>query len=302
MPDLPVYERWRDVPTGFYTKTQLADLDLPRQAGGPVAAYVATRDWRDRKTTVPLYAWGESVPSPASLAQLEAARRRGGAGRVCDGCGARPDRPAIAGDGGRHWCPACARIQRLRAAVAAAAAGRIDAVLWAAGLIAADAPPAVVVRAWEITRPPSPAGRRNPRPIAVRVDAVDTTGVRLVDATLRLAGPRVRAVPENAVDPATLAEPMRRLLTAPVIVTWSGGEVDQLRWLYDIERPKDWPPAYIGGNPNALWRRATCWRGEVDPDDPRLELRGALDPGTAERTLLVLRRMAATDLTATASP
>ncbi|MEH0823443.1 MULTISPECIES: hypothetical protein [unclassified Micromonospora] len=302
MPDLPMYERWRDVPDGLYTKTQLADLDLPRQPGGPVAAHVVIRDWRDRKTTVPLYAWQESVPSPASLAQLEAARRRGGAGRVCDGCGARPDRPTIAGDGDRHWCPACARIQRLRSAVAAAAAGRIDAVLWAADLLAPDAPPAVVVRVRQITRPPSPAGRRNPEPIAARVDAVDTTGTRLVDATLRLAGPRVRAVPDDAVDPAGLAGPMRRLLTEPVIVTWSGGEIDSLWRLYDVDRPRLWPPAYIGGNPDALWRRATCWRGEVDVDDPRLELRSALDPGNAERTLLMLRRMAATDLTATASP
>lgn len=287
MPELPTYEGWRRVPDGLYTKTQLAGLDLPRLPGGPVRAYVETRDWRDRKTSLALYRLNESVPSPASASQLDAARRRGGAGRVCDGCGARPERPCVDGDGGR-WCTACSRLRALRTAIIAAGERRTEAAGWAAGILDPALPPAVVLHVRQLFRSPAPSGRRNPDPVAVVVDAVDTAGIRLVDATIRIAGPRVRAVPVDAVDPAAIEEQICTLLAAPVIVTWTGGTAGILHRLYGVEQPAGW----YGGNPNALDWRATAWRGDLDPDT--LTPRPALHPGRADRMLLILRRMAAT--------
>lgn len=280
------YQGWRQVPAGLHSKTQLGDLDLPRVPGGPVRAHVETYDWRDKKTSVPLYALAESVPSPATIGQLEAARRRGDGGRVCDRCGAYPDRPLPAD--GEGLCMACNRARRLLEATDQAARDRVDVARWAAGILDPAMPPAVVLHVRQFFRPPAPSGRRNPDPIAVAVDAVDTTGARLVTATVRIAGPRVRSVPADAVDPAAIEEQICALLAAPVIVTWTSGTTRILRTLYGIDPPASW----YGGNPNDLDWRATLWRGDVDPDT--LTCRSALHPGRADRMLLILRRMAAT--------
>jgi len=301
--DLIVYPGWRTVPAGLYSKTQLADLDLPRVPGGPQRAWVETSNWRGKKDHFELYRLSESVPSPATAAQLQAARARSfgsdhTGGRVCGECGARPDRPvpelgAVTGsahlpDGDaeptRRLCLACARVVRLRAAVAAAARTRTEAARWAARVLAA-APP--VVRVDEVFRPPAPSGRRNLEPVALCVDAVTAISGRRVQATIRLAGPRVKAVPPDAVDPGSLAEVLRPLLAAEMVVTWRREELRPLLRLYYADA-LTWPR----GGHNSLWERATWWRGEVDPDT--LVVRHAIDPGTAERTLLLLRRMAAT--------
>ncbi|MGC5664948.1 hypothetical protein ACN261_31945 [Micromonospora sp. WMMD723] len=296
MADLPVHEGWRRVPSGLYSRTQLADLDLPRLPGGPVRAYVDAPNWRGRREVVELYSLAEATPSPASIWHLEAARARAGAGRVCEGCGARPDRPVpvlghVAGadhltdgeaDASRHLCLACARAVRLRAAVAAAAGARAEAGRWAAEVTGAGLS---VVRCTEVLRPPAPSGRRNLAPVALRVDAVDAVGTELLRVTIRLAGPRVRAVPADAVDPATVDERIRSLLTARA-VTWRAEELTPLLCRYY----PDWRtrPRVV---PYALRERVTWWRGEVDPDN--LAVRTAIDPVTADRTLLILRRMAA---------
>ncbi|MEV6798519.1 hypothetical protein AB0M91_09245 [Micromonospora rifamycinica] len=295
MADLTVYEGWRRVPDGLFSKTQLADLDLPRLPGGPVRAYADVANWRGKKEFVELFALAEATPSPASIWHLEAARARAGAGRVCQGCGARPDRPVpvlghVAGadhltggeaDESRHLCLACARAVRLRAAVAAAAGPRAAAARWAAEVVAAGLP---VIRCTEVLRPPAPSGRRNLSPVALRVDAVDAVGTELLRVTIRLAGPRVRAVPVDAVDPATVDERVRSLLSAPA-VTWRAEELTPLlRWYYPDWRTR---PHVV---PCALRERVTWWRGEVDPDS--LTVRTAIDPVTAARTLLILRRMA----------
>ncbi len=288
MPDLIVYEGWRNVPAGLYSRSQLSDLDLPRVPGGPVRARVATRDWRDRKTTVDLYALAESQPSPATIGQLEAARRRAGASRVCDGCGARPDRP-LTGNG-LYLCRVCTRIRQLREYLDKAAADRAHVVAWAREILTPDLLPPYVLRVKPIRRPPAPSGRQNPEAIALRVDAVDTTGRRLVDTTIRVAGPKVRAVPADAVDPDTVAEQIRTLLAAPVIVTWTSHEDSPLRLLYGAD------PLRLPSNPNDLSWRATYWRGDINPDSYHFTRQTAIHPGRADRTLLLLRRMAATEI------
>lgn len=296
MVDVPVHEGWRRVPSGLFSKTQLADLDFPRVPGGPVRAYADVPNWRGKKDFVELFALRESVPSPATAAVLDAARGRVKGGRVCEECGARPDRPVpelghVSGSahladgeahGTRHLCLACARVVRLRAAVATAARTRADATQWAAEVFAAEPR---VVRVDEVLRPAAPSGRQNPDPVALRVDAVDAAGGRLVQATIRLAGPRVKAVPDGAVTPNSVEEQIRPLLVAPVVVTWRESELTPLLRLYHGRE------VYAGTNRNSLRQRAGYWRGEVDPD--HLTVRSAIDPTTADRTLLLLRRMAA---------
>ncbi|MEW2383355.1 hypothetical protein AB0873_14870 [Micromonospora sp. NPDC047707] len=285
MPEIPVHQGWRTVPAGLFSRSQLAALDLPRVPGGPVRARVATRDWRDRKTTVDLYSLAESEPSPATLGQLEAARARAGASRVCGGCGARPDRP-LPYEG---LCRVCARIRQLREHLDKAAADRAHVVQWARGILTPDLLTPYLLRVTPVRRPPARSGRQNPEAIALRVDAVDTAGRRLVDATVRVAGPRVRGVPADAVDPDTVAEQIRALLAAPVVVTWGSREDAPLRLLYGAD------PLRLPSNRNDLSWRATYWRGDVDPDSYPFARRTAIHPGSAERMLLLVRRMAATE-------
>lgn len=281
--ELPDYQGWRQVPWGLFSKTQLADLDFPRVPGGPVRAHVQTRDWNGRKSTVALYRLGESVPSPAGAGQLDAARRRSDpAARVCTDCGARPDRPVVAGR-----CPACAQIARIRSALAVAADDRVRVVEWARTILVPQLLPAVILRVVEVLRPPAPSGRQDLAAVALRVDAVDVAGRRLVDATIRLAGPRVKAVPADAVAPDDVADQIRTVLGRHPLVTWDDTGLWSLRKLYDVDPPHSW----YGGNPNGLARRAAQWRGEIDPQS--LGLRSAIHPGSADRMLLLLRRMAA---------
>ncbi|MFF4260287.1 hypothetical protein ACFY1L_55070 [Streptomyces sp. NPDC001663] len=49
------FSYWGEVPANIYmTKTQLKDLDLPRQPGGPVRATVDGRDGAGRRDTFDL--------------------------------------------------------------------------------------------------------------------------------------------------------------------------------------------------------------------------------------------------------
>ncbi|MEV0805751.1 hypothetical protein [Micromonospora sp. NPDC050200] len=313
MADLPVYEGWRRVPSGLFSKTQLADLDFPRVPGGPVRAYADVANWRGKKEFVELYALPESLPSLATAAQLEAARARArptaGTIRVCEGCGAHPDRPVTAvdvrpSDGPTvpatvaRLCPACARIARLQDALRKAADLRALHARWAAEVLDPQRSPSVVVRVDEVLRPPAPSGRQNPAPVALVVDAVDATGRRLIDATIRLAGTRVKAVPAGALAPNAIEEQVRAALSG-VVVTWMPAELWHLRRVYRMTTS---PGSYAQPNPHDLKLRATYWRGEIDPQAHGLTYRTAIDPGTADRTLLLLRRMAATDLSAEQGP
>ncbi|MFJ2864142.1 hypothetical protein [Kitasatospora sp. NPDC087314] len=71
----------------------LGDLDLSRQPAGPVRATIDIRDPAGRKATYDLYDVRESIPSPATAAQLDAAAARRTISRTCEDCGAHPDAP-----------------------------------------------------------------------------------------------------------------------------------------------------------------------------------------------------------------
>ncbi|MEV7776530.1 hypothetical protein [Kitasatospora sp. NPDC086791] len=113
---VPSYTWWGALPVHLVTKTQLADLDLPRQPGGPVRAHITAKGPSGRKDTFALFDVRESVPTSATAAQLAAAaaRRTTGA-RTCEQCGARPEIPCAKVDG---WllCRTCAHIHHLRQA------------------------------------------------------------------------------------------------------------------------------------------------------------------------------------------
>lgn len=289
MSEQPTFHGWHSVPGHLWTRTQLVVNDLPRIPGGPVSGWVKTRDWRERPATVALFDARESTPTRASLAQLEAAgRRRSAARRRCGDCGAMPERPLFAEDrsDGRARCPACTHIAALRAELARVSEARADASRWAAALLA-QTNTAAVVHIEQVLRPPAPSGRRNPHPVAVRVEILDPAGEVLVDATVRTGGPRARAMPPDAVDVASVAERLDLLVRTRALIVWSHDALAPL-WRYVLARPS---PAWSGpGASRSMAGRVAHWRGELDPHTG--VLRTPLPPGRADRMLLLLRRMA----------
>lgn len=279
---LAEYQGWWEVPPDLMTQTQLAGLDLPR-VPGPQRAWVKAPGWRGKKEWMPLFRVEESPPSPASAVKLRAAdgRRKQ---RGCARCGCAPDR-ALSDD--VPTCLACSRIAFLTDRVARAQEDRVNAVRWAWEVL--EVPGIVFVRSWEVLRPPAPSGRQNLEPVAFGVEVADLSGRVVLSELVRLAGPRVRSVPEDAVDLAGVEGRLREVMAAERLVTWGDRPVWALHKLGPERRP-----GWYGGNPDALAPKARQWRAVVDPD--RGELRPALHPGRADRMWLLVRRMADTVL------
>ena len=283
------YTWWSQVPEYLRTKTQLADLDLPRIPGvGPVDA-IHTRGPHGRKDTFDLYDATASLPSPASAKQLESARaRQDPAARRCSECGARPDYPPTnhkdAASG--RWAPlcrACLYIARLREAQRYNAAARERTIAQAAVLLAEDR--AAVVHLTVITPPPGENGRAR-RPVALLVDAVTPSGIRLARTPIRLARSRSTLVPDGALPEAEAVPALREQFAGRDVVQWAVGS------LAPIEA------ALIGpADPQrrreliTLDRKVAEWRGEIDPTFNRLAT--SLDPGRADLMALLIRRIAA---------
>jgi hypothetical protein len=288
--EIPTHGGWWNVPAGLMSKTQLADLDLPRVPGGPVRADVETENWRGKKDVVSLYRLDESTPSNATMGQLESARARSTTLRVCGDCGARPDRPpAVSADGPVARCTACATIARLRAAQNDVRSKRAAAIDWARTTLAPATVPALVMHVEEVLRPAAPSGRQSKNPIAYRVDAVNTDGAVVLAATVRATVSNVRSMPVDAVHPRDVADQLARIAGAELVVTWDAYDVSPLHRLAGVERPKGW----YGGNPNLLRHWAAWWRADINPLD--CTPRTAVPPGRADRMLLLLRRMANTE-------
>ena len=111
------YAGWWQVPAHLLPATALATLEFPRTPGGcqPVA-WVEGRDWRDRKTSIPLYDARACPPTKATARQLAAAAARSGRPHTCADCGARCQRPLLLDpEDRRPRCPACRQLARLRA-------------------------------------------------------------------------------------------------------------------------------------------------------------------------------------------
>ncbi|MFG2919007.1 hypothetical protein ACGF0D_39785 [Kitasatospora sp. NPDC048298] len=135
---VPSYARWAEVPDHLRTRTQLAALDLPRQAAGPVRATIETRNpGTGRKDEFDLYDVRESVPTAATAAQLlSAGVRRTTNTRTCEDCGAHPETPCTPAADGRALCGTCAHITRLRIRQAEIRAAAQDVAETAARLLA----------------------------------------------------------------------------------------------------------------------------------------------------------------------
>jgi hypothetical protein len=297
---MTTYAGWWEVPPHLMPATALAELEYPRTADGQrPAGWVETRDWRDKKATAALYDARTCPPTKATARQLEAAsgtstrRQR----HTCADCGAHCQRPLpplheVPGSG--PLCPACRHIALLRRAQADAATARQGSAERAAELLAwIDA---AVVQVDLTVPPPTPSGRARP-PTAARVRAVDLQGDRLVDVLVRLVGPRAHHVPAGAVSREDAGPAVRRL-QGRRLIAWHDPDLQRLREVApDLNRADEhagWNRLY--GFPRervaVLWWLATQWRGQLDPHTRTLI--ACLPPGTPDRLLLMLRRIAAT--------
>jgi hypothetical protein len=283
------YAAWSDVPAHiFMTKTQLADLDLPRKPG-PVAATVDGYDFRDKKTVIELYRVSESVPSPASARALTAARTRTGAPdpRRCTDCDARPQLSCTAYQDGARRCQACTHIHRLRTLQRAAADARAHATARAAELLAGQR--LAVVHVDLTDRGTTPSGNRR-SPSAGHLTALDHTGKVLITTLMRLVGPRSDGIPEGAVSPDDAALPLRTALSGRVVLRWGW---DGLGPVSAALRTAGWtdviPSGY--GSTYDLQTLTAQWRGDLDPRTTHA--RPVIEPGRADRMLYLLQQIAA---------
>lgn len=270
------YERWSDVPRHLMTATGLASLDYPRTPI-EVVATVDGYDHRSKPQVYDLYDAAQSPPNRTTVGRLTPQRWQG---RVCTDCGAAAQRPLV--DAEPRRCPACAHIAAIRKRQALFADNRRHAIARAREILGWDRMTVVQV---DVTTPPrTPSGRIRPS-TAIRVQAVDAAGAQLADLTVRLVSPRAQWVPAAAVDPDVARPRLTEALSGRPLVCWSVSELYALRThLPGVEGPRR-QSAYVSGD-------SAAWRGMVD--HRTLELIPELHPGTPDRLLLHLRRMADT--------
>jgi hypothetical protein len=288
-----VYEGWRQVPDGLMTATQLGELEYPRLPLGRPTAWVTTYDWRDKKTEVALYDARQCPPTKSSAKALTAAAARSTRGRVCADCGARCERPIPADVGDRPLCPVCRLVVQLRVAQQGIAAGRATLVAQAQEWLAR--PDVAIVQVDLVNPGPTPGGSAR-RDTAIRVAAVDVDGRRMVDALVSLVGPKARIVEPDAIPTADGAAIVHGALIGRPLIAWEGGEL--LALVRSLPHA-DWPERRWGSWDEdriaAVQPVSTRWRGQLDE---RRNLVPSLPPGTPDRVLLHLQRIAADDIAA----
>jgi hypothetical protein len=299
---MTTYQGWWEVPDHLMPATTLGELEYPRIANGqdPVA-WVDTRDWSDRKTSIPLYDARACPPTKATARQLSAAANRSGRQRTCADCGAHCQRPLTVDPGDRRpLCPACRQVARLRRRQAQLADARPLIAARARELLAWTA--VAVVQVDLHVPPPTPAGRRRP-PTAARVRAVGLDGGRLVDVLVRLVGPRAHHVPAGAVPAQEAVPKIHQAVLGSRLIMWSLLDLERLRLAAphpDLPRlphvpevsdiPQPYAPLPEHARAVAVEPMATRWRGQVDPHSRTLV--ACLAPGAPDRMLLMLRRIA----------
>ncbi len=300
---MSTYQGWWQVPDHLLAAA-LGELEYPGTAGRqqPVA-WVATWDWSDRKTSIPLYDARTCPPTKATARQLAVAATRSGRQRSCADCGARCQRPLTVDPHDRRpLCPACRHVARLRRWKAQLAARRPFIAERARELLPWTG--AAVVQVDLHVLPPTPAGRRRP-PTAARVRAVNLDGGRLVDVLVRLVGPRAHHVPADALAPEDAVPTIHEAVLGARLILWSIQDLDRLRVAAPHPDLPQLPHAYeVSDLPQphlpipehvqavAVEPMATRWRGQVDPHTRTLV--ECLAPGTPGRLLLMLRRIAET--------
>ncbi|MFI1831334.1 hypothetical protein ACH41E_33545 [Streptomyces sp. NPDC020412] len=290
------YHWWGEVPWTLASKSQLTRADLPREPAGPVRGYVAGRDFRGRDAEIALYDVAESRPTKASGVQLAAAdARRSTTVRVCTDCGAQGQLPLTERQG-RYLCAMCWRIATVVNTQVELRERRLENGAWARERLAG---PLAIVWVELVEAEPSPSGRRRP-PLAARVHVVDEAGRRLLDVLVRLAGPRTKGAPADAVEPAKAAVQMKEAFAERARVTW-GPLGTVVARMADLGYPAGAlgvsavglvESGSVGRWPDDVASRFAQWRGELDPATG--ELRKPWPPGSADRLWLCLRRMAET--------
>ncbi|HEV2636296.1 MAG TPA: hypothetical protein VGX23_14175 [Actinocrinis sp.] len=291
------YDNWRDVPEHYRTRTQLADLDLPRVPVGDPVAWIETRNAIGRRDCFDLYDATTSEPSPATAKTLEAAAaRRSAKNYCCQDCGARTDSPTTAlrlpgKSVPCELCRTCLHIGHLRRAQSARALARIDVTARAAAWVSRDT--AAVIEVTNHTPPPGESGRRKP-PVALTVQAVTPTGQPLADLSIRLRNSRHALVPPGALDRDTAFAQLRTILAGRAPIAWHARDLDPITLALI-------PDPFAVDDLSDHWRRpavrslhdaVATWRGELHPHTGRL-LAPSLRPGRADRMALLIRRMAA---------
>jgi hypothetical protein len=300
---MTTYTGWWQVPDHLLPATTLGELEFPRTPNGQdPAAWVDTRDWSDRKTSIPLYDARACPPTKATARQLAAAAARSGRQRTCTQCGAHCQRPlTVDPTDRRSLCPACRHLARLRRRQAELAATRPFIAARARELLAWGAGAAVVQVDLHVP-PPTAAGRRRPA-TAARVRAVDLDGGRLVDVLVRLVGPRAHHVPDGAIAPEAAMPAIHRAVAGRRLVMWG---IEDLEWLRHAAGIDDTLPHFYQvdslSQPHlpipehtravAVQPMATRWRGQVDPHTRTLV--ACLAPGAPDRLALLLHRIADT--------
>ncbi|CAL9677674.1 hypothetical protein SUDANB95_08001 (plasmid) [Actinosynnema sp. ALI-1.44] len=311
------FSSWSEVPWYLMTRTQLKELDLPRDpAGQPVAATVISYHKRNKGEAVPLFDARTCPPTAASVAQLTAAATRARNGHVCQDCGAHSERALLErhttgprGEPGTvlRLCHACWSIARIRAKQAEAAQHRRRLAEWAREVLSREG--LAVLWSEEVVPPAAPSGRARPV-TAVRLGACDIDARPLLDLTVRLVGPRAKWVPEGAISAEEAAPAILRALAGrPVLM--SDASVRQR--LQTLAHHEAWADAGAGGRKvDGEWvpytyeervrmselrhlvefvdNRVELWRGQVNPASGNIG--PALPAGSAQRLLLLLRRMA----------
>ncbi|MEU9079986.1 hypothetical protein AB0D22_35590 [Kitasatospora sp. NPDC048538] len=280
------YTWWGQLPAHLRTTTQLAALDLPRQPAGPVRATITARNpGTGKKGTWELYDVRESAPTAATGRQLAAAAARRTTSRACAECGARPETPCQYLDE-RQLCDVCAHTQRLRESQQTLAQERAAVANRASRLLADDR--LTVLHLDYTPGMPTPAG--NPRPpAAVRIIALDSAGTTLYNSTVRLTGPRTPGAPADALDPVGALDDLAVVLSDRTILIWTPSDLDHLR--NALSGLKIIRTVFAPANVRTARHSVTTWRSDLDPSTG--ELRAPTPPGSADRLLYLLRRMAA---------
>ncbi|HTJ70242.1 MAG TPA: hypothetical protein VL551_22080 [Actinospica sp.] len=283
------YDYWSQVPEHLRTKTQLADLDLPRIHGGEPVAYVHDRGPHGRKRDYDLYDLYASLPSPATGGQLQAARERQTSGRRCEKCGARPDQlptPHRVGDedGFVLLCYPCLHIARLCEAQQRVAADRRTACEISFLRVVDDT--VACVHVSPIAPPPGPDGRAK-KPIALNVGAVTARGGLLYRAAVRLNRSRNPLVPADAIPAEEAFGALREAVAGREVIEWNDGALKPLNGA--LTAPAE--PARTWRDILPLAHHVAAWRGHINPRTYRLTT--PLDPGRADLMALLIRRMAA---------
>jgi hypothetical protein len=177
---------------------------------------------------------------------------------------------------------------QLRATQQGIAAGRPELVARVRGWL--DRPGVSIVQADLVNPGPTSSGSAR-RDTAIRVAAVDGDGLRIVDALVSLVGPRARIVEPEAIPTADGAAIVHRALLGRPLIAWDESEL----WALVRALPHaDWQEGRRWGSWDedriaAVQPVSTRWRGQLDE---RRNLVPSLPPGTPDRLLLHLQRIA----------